>query len=432
MRCLITTKSRSLYVIPLLIDFPTSCNAFFTTSCNTRRFSPRQIDRCSSSNAIKLLAGRERRTSSSSSSTPSSSSSSSTPSSSPSSFSDAHSVEQKLLQKEEEARQKRNGQAKRRLEKSVRREERISVLESKANSDDGTGNGNMITEAEMAELKGLLKVRSTFEEQYDPLTFTKEHLDFKSMHNNALIALSRYCERERKSCTSGGSGGSGGNGEETQPINVFFLDGPDGGTANAMLDQGNFDAKQLFVANRHESSCNLLKMSGGGRLPDENVVHATATEALTIGATPLSTPLDMSSNDDNDDNDDDNDDDKSIIREEGGAFSNIDFSAYYFDGCGGFVPHITSMMSAALLREGCDPQKPIAVGYSLLGGNKDVVEKELAVSQALTIIARRRGMRMVHVMDDPSRYGLPLDIKKIGGSGGGGTFTTWLLLESEK
>ena len=85
---------------------------------------------------------------------------------------------------------------------------------------------------------------------------------------------------------------------------------------------------------------------------------------------------------------------------------------------------------------------PIAVGYSLLGGSKNVIEKELTISRALTIIARKRGMRMIHVLDDPIRYGLTPSIQKVGGIGdsggsnklsnsGGNTFTTWLLLQPE-
>ncbi len=89
------------------------------------------------------------------------------------------------------------------------------------------------------------------------------------------------------------------------------------------------------------------------------------------------------------------------------------------------------MLSAALLRANVDSSRPIAVGYSLLGGNKDVVEKELSISQAMTTIARRRSMRVGHALDDPLRFGLPRDVKKVGGSGGGGTFTTWLLLEPD-
>ena len=55
-----------------------------------------------------------------------------------------------LALREEEARRRRTGQAKQRLEKSVRREERISVLEEM---------GEDLSTAEMAELKGLLWVR---------------------------------------------------------------------------------------------------------------------------------------------------------------------------------------------------------------------------------------------------------------------------------
>lgn len=127
-------------------------------------------------------------------------------------------------------------------------------------------------------------------------------------------------------------------------------------------------------------------------------------------------------------------DDMSIVSyiAKDGKFAHIDFAAYYFDGCGGFVPHVIGMLSAALLRENYGmPSGPIAVGYSLLGGNKDVIGKELAISRALAIIARRRGMRMVHVLDEPLRYGLSPDIQKIGGNNDG-TFTSWLLLEPEK
>jgi len=314
-------------------------------------------------------------------------------------------AEEKLLAAEDSARQKRMGQIQQRQKKAATREDRISTLELKLERTESVSiseseSAGYMTAAEMSELKGLLKVRDSFEEQYDPLVFTKEHLEFKAMHNDAFIALSNYCEKERNRI-------KGIDGSER--ANVFFLDGPDGGTASALIDRGQFNAAQCFVANRHETSCHSLTQSGGGLLPDSNVVYATASEALTVAA-PLSS-------------------DK-IGKEDGGIFSHIDFSAYYFDGCGGFVPHIVGMLSAALLRQDFDASKPIAVGFSLLGGNKDVVGKEMAVSQALTIIARQRGMRVVHVLDDPTRYGISLDIKKIGGANAG-TFTTWFLLTKD-
>eukprot|EP00581_Thalassiosira_minuscula_P015156 CAMPEP_0183713674 /NCGR_PEP_ID=MMETSP0737-20130205/8448_1 /TAXON_ID=385413 /ORGANISM="Thalassiosira miniscula, Strain CCMP1093" /LENGTH=383 /DNA_ID=CAMNT_0025942493 /DNA_START=382 /DNA_END=1533 /DNA_ORIENTATION=+ len=311
-----------------------------------------------------------------------------------------------LILHEEEARKIRSQQAKRRLEKTARREERIHTLEERrGSSTSGSGSRNSLSEAEMAELEGLLRAREEFEEQYDPSLFTQEHLDYKSMHNDALIALTRYCERERATLCSEVKG------ESEPPPNVFFLDGPDGGTATALIDRGDFHARQCFVANRHQSTCDALRM----KVPEMNVVHATAAEALTVGA-----PLSIDNSDATKERAEE--ETNAHLRQDGGAFANIDFTSYYFDGCGGFPPHITNMLSAALLRDNCDCNKPIAIGYSVLGGNKDVVTKELVISRALCRIARQRGMRMVHALDDPERYGISLDVQKIGGSGGGGDF----------
>jgi hypothetical protein len=163
---------------------------------------------------------------------------------------------------------------------------------------------------------------------------------------------------------------------------------------------------------------------------------------------------DDNDNDDNDDNDENNDCTSNIhghspntvsattttttttktttTTDNTGALAHIDFMAYYFDGCGGFVPHIVDMVTAALSRPTFDSTKPMALGYSLLGGNKDVIGKELIVSQTVTKLARQRGMTVIHALDDPSRYGLSSNVKKVNGPGGGGTFTTWLLLQPEK
>jgi hypothetical protein len=398
----------------------------------------------------------------------------------------------KLIANDEElARQRRIGQMNQRVQKAVSAEDRIYVLEAKAklakqqqqqqpmplsessssSSDnvvvgDATDNNNstdmMMTKAEYAELNGLLKMRGVYEEQYDPKKFTKEHVEFKDMHNDAFIHLARYCERERNKIRINR------NNEQQQqqqsslsqspqlPItttNLFFLDGPDGGTTCALLKRGKFNSNQCYVANRHAASCDLLRKSGGGLLPDENVIHATSSEALTSQATTTTTT-----------------DSSSLIvntPEEGeqqqGSFAHIDFTAYYFDGCGGYVPHVIDMLSSALLSQHQQEEKddnndndhnynynntdimntgPIAVGYTLLGGSKNVIEKELTISRALTIIARKRGMRMIHVLDDPIRYGLTPSIQKVGGIGdsggsnklsnsGGNTFTTWLLLQPE-
>ena len=349
-------------------------------------------------------------------------------------------MEEKLLANEEAAHQKRLGQAKQRLEKDVRREERISMLEMKLKNgnsfdvtdSDGDDNGNDgcgLSPSEMAKLNGLLKVRDNFEEQYDPLSFTKEHVEFKALHNDAFIALARYCEQQRISCTQAKNGkGPNDTAEiEVEPMNVFFLDGSDAGTTSALINCGNFLPNQCFVANCHKSTCEALRISGGGKLPDKNVVHATASEALSVNISTINTNID------NKKSDADIHNGVFVIQEEGGL-SEIDFGAYYFDGCGGFVPHVINMLSAALLNVDMNGSsnintKPIAVGYSLLGSYKDVVEKELAVSRVLTVIAKRRRMRLTRVLDDPERFGVSPNIKKTDGSAGGGTFTTWLLID---
>lgn len=303
------------------------------------------------------------------------------------------------------------GQMKQKLQKSVSREDRISALEIKLkraeSMSDSESVEHIMTKAERAELKGLLEKRQAFEEQYDPLSFTQEHLEFKAMHNDVFIQLAKYCQQERDK-----------RGLKNERINVFFLDGPDGGTATALIERGGLQASQCYVANRHQSSCESLRKN----LPDENVIHAAASEALNVAVPIVLDGVEGTSAGEIDI-------DVSLSSEKDGAFANIDFAAYYFDGCGGFVPHIIGMISAALVREDYDSSMPIAIGYSLLGGNKDVVEKELAISQALSTIANSRNMRLCHCLDDPVRFNIPQDVTKIGGGSGSGTFTTWMLME---
>eukprot|EP00536_Pseudo-nitzschia_multiseries_P004602 jgi/Psemu1/323529/estExt_fgenesh1_pg.C_770015 len=263
-----------------------------------------------------------------------------------------------------------------------------------------------VTDAERAELQGLLRVRAQFEEQYDATEFTDEHLRFKDLHNDAFVRLIR--------------------------------------TGSALIRDGNLDPDRCFVANRHESTCASLRRSGGGLLPDSNVVHATASEALSKAATTVFTggddlqlELELDSNSES----------NPESQQQQGALAHVSFQGYYFDGCAGFAPLITNMMSSALLRlEGdddendngddgeeqrADPRRHIVVGYSLIGGGSQkshsasMVENELFVTRALTTIAKTRGMRVCHALDDPERYGLDPKLPKVVGN----TFTTWLILE---
>lgn len=284
-----------------------------------------------------------------------------------------------LIDQEERNRQHRAGQAKRRFEKEVRRNDRISVLEST----------HQLSDAEQKELLALCKVRDSFEEQYDSDAFTEEHTEFKRQHNQAFLGLTRYCQQQRQL--------------EMEKVSVFFLDGADGGTTRHLIEEGGLDASQCYVANRHLSTCKSLRLSGGGLLPNDNVVHLTAAEALSP---------------ESDATDDENQT----------TFAGIDFTSYYFDGCGGFVPHIIGMMTSALIRnENINDNACTAVGFSLMGGNRNVIEKEMKVCQALALIAKTRGMRTRHALDDPERYGIPYDISKTYD----GTFTSWILLEPD-
>ena len=320
-----------------------------------------------------------------------------------------------LIQKEESARQKRLDQMEQRLRKVVGLEDRILFLEEKLareqetavttitateirdDDDDAEGSVCAMTDAERAELNGLLRSRENYEEQYDPKEFSEDHIEFKAIHNDVFARLVQWCEKEREKAME----------ENPVTTNVFFLDGPDGGTASSLINKGNLDPAQCYVANRHESTCLALRQSCGGLLPEENVVHATSSEALTKGAP---------------------------CAKQQGTLAHLEFTGFYFDGCAGYVPHIINMMSSALLVLDDDHDQkqghPIAVGYSLLGGTKNVVEKELEVSRALTLIARSRGMNIVHALDDPSRFGLPPNVPKLGGKFGN-TFTTWLVLQPE-
>lgn len=387
-----------------------------------------------------------------------------------------------LLSNEEKARQKRIGQMNQRLRKAASREDRISYLEIKSKSTSKTIESNspiLITENERKELNGLYNSRESYEEQYNPEQFNQHHMEFKDMHNDAFIALTIYCENERRRtrksrstsrCTNRLINNSDDNDDDDDDTNtaMFYLDGPDGGTTKRILKHDhNIDSSQCYVANRHESSCIALREI----LPNENVVHATCSEALTKkslaktikkavkAGSAITTYINAG-----------NDTETDEQQQQQGSFAHIDFCSYYFDGCGGYVPHIINMISSALLQaENTDTetdtdidtktsstkntkkasrQGPIVIGYSLLGGNKNVIGKELAVNRAITIIGRTLNpkMRLIHVLDDPITYGISPKITKIGGSDdgnasrssisskssdGSNTFTTWVLLQPE-
>jgi hypothetical protein len=289
------------------------------------------------------------------------------------------------------------GQANIRLEKAVRRENRILTLSSRSDP---------LSNAELKELDGLQKADLRYEEQYCVTDFSEAHMAYKAAHNDIFISLARFCQSQSKNALSTSDAGT--SSASTSPaIKVFYLDGPDAGTTCALQSAG-FDSTQCYVANRHASTCDALR----SYLPHENVVHASASDALTstnkqsIGSTGT-----MSH---------DNDRAQNV-----GALGDIPFSAYYFDGCGGYTPLIIEMLTAAFDSDSLQP--PIAVGFSILGGNRDVVDKEQEVWRQLVAMVKPFGMRVDHVLDDPGRYGFSSDTRKLDG----GTMTTWGILEED-
>ena len=261
------------------------------------------------------------------------------------------------------------------MEQGARREERISYLKAKG----------ALSESESAELNGLVSKGLQFEEQYNTLTFSDEHASFKASHNAVLAALAEHCSvgRGRDGC------------------NIFYLDGPDAATTRTLLRHG-IQSSRCYVANRHASSCEALVSAG---LPEANVCHDWAEEALRR-------PVPA---------------ERRTLSDAGGRFGAVDFGCFYFDGCGGFAPIVVEMATAALgARRDTRPSAPVALGYTLAGGGRDIVDRELFVTRAVVRLATAAGFaRVAHVLDDPMRYGVEPATQKRDG----GTFTSWLVLE---
>lgn len=282
------------------------------------------------------------------------------------------------------------GNASNRLEKAARREKRITSLSTRSEP---------LSNGEMKELDGLLKADQVYEEQYSITDFSEAHIAYKAAHNDVFVSLAHFCQSQSKNDSSSSDTGTSST-STSQAIKVFYLDGPNAATTFALRSAG-FDSTQCYTANRHSSTCDALR----SYLPHDNVVHASAADALTSTHTQYTN---------------DNDRVQNV-----GAFGNIPFSAYYFDGCGGYTPLIIDMLTAAFDNDSLQP--PIAVGFSILGGNRDVVDKEQDVLRQLVAIVKPFGMRVGHVLDDPGRYGFTTTTHKIDG----GTMTTWCMIEED-
>lgn len=226
-----------------------------------------------------------------------------------------------------------------------------------------------MSHSERSELQGL-KV-SSFVEQYDPVSFSADHVDFKDQHNQAFAQLCHYCGCD--------------DDEKGNNKNIFFLDGQNAGTASTLQSAG-LSLDSCYVANRHESTCQALLEWGLS-----HVAHASAQDAL----------------------------------KKSGDFEHVPFGAYYFDGCGGHAPIVIDMLTAALDKPSL-AKPPIAVGISLVGAS-NIVNKELQARRRLVQLAKVHGLNVRHVLEDCERYGVDPTISFVEGT----TLTTWFLLVEE-
>ena len=248
------------------------------------------------------------------------------------------------------------------MEKGAARERRISYLKNKGD----------LNASESGELDGLISRGLQFEEQYNTRTFSAEHVAFKASHNAALAALAAHCSGEQRGHDGRDDGGSHG-------CNLFYLDGPDAGTTHALFGRG-IQPSRCYVANRHASSCEALVLAG---VPRTNVAHEWAEEALRRPV-----PEQRRAPDD-----------------AGGPFGGVDFGCFYFDGCSGHPPIVVEMAAAALgARRGGRPRAPVALGYTLCGGGRDIVERELFVTRAVVRLAKAAGSAAPAPSPSPSPW----------------------------
>lgn len=267
--------------------------------------------------------------------------------------------------------------------------------------------------------------------------------EFDQMHNDVLVQLTNYCEIDRTRKNSRkkkllykwdddpwreqGRLLSPDSTTQTNPLSLktpqdqilipttIFIgnDDSNGDTISNWINHGKRNPHQCYVANANPTPIDSLKQSNGGMLPDSNVIAISPTEALTIGP----------------------------VGGRRGPFSSIEFTIYSFHIHleTTTLPQIIQMFSAALLPEFHAKKyllkhQTMAVGYRLIGSNEidtlyDVMQMELEIGRALSMLAKTRGMRTRHVLEDPERYGISSNTFKM--RPGGNELQSWFILEAD-
>ena len=209
---------------------------------------------------------------------------------------------------------------------------------------------------------------------YDADLFSADHTAFKQGHNRAFAILGRHSFGHETTTTA-----------TTRP--VFYLDGSNGGTSQALLEAGYDKDTELFVANEWTDTTLALQ---GPPLELPNIYGGSAATALAT------------------------------------TFRDVPFGAAYLDGCGGATPPVIDMIESLLSA----PRHPagLVVGFTLTAAEpsgRELLDRIGDVTRAtLQLLGTQHYRHMVHVLDDPERFGIDPTLSRKHQ----GTATCWLAL----
>lgn len=269
-----------------------------------------------------------------------------------------------------------NGHANQLLHKNEARHRRLEELRRTLDSPPPPGRGDgappdVRLEKEYAGLRSL-------GDPYDPGLFTSEHARFKASHNEAFASLARNLRPDDVD--------EDGSASASSSCNVFYLDGPDGGTTSHLLDAG-FHRENLYVANEWEDSASALR-SDPFHLSARNCVLGRAQDVLRYN------------------------------------WDGVEFAAYYLDGCGGQTEPIVEMVDAVFSRRSLP--KAFGIGFTLTQaepGGRELIDRVQDVARSIMTKSKAGGYDMRHVGDDPGRYGVDPSLSRKHDN----TCTSWLV-----
>jgi hypothetical protein len=194
-----------------------------------------------------------------------------------------------------------------------------------------------------AELAGLQSKGDPF----DASLFAAAHIDFKAQHNHAFGVLANSAAE--RSCST---------------PHVFYLDGQDGATSNALLQAG-FDPEHLNVANEYQETIEALEQQYG-----LTQCHVGRAEKVLVN------------------------------------LKEIPFVGAYLDGCGGTTGPVIEMVEALLTGK---LATTMCIGFTLTNADpsgRSLVDRIQDVTRACKDLAQAKNYSMSHVGDDPKRFGV--------------------------